>query len=410
MTSRKPSSALTPPTFASWPHFESDEVEAAAAVLRSGKVNYWGGQEGALFEAEFADFVQAKYAIAAANGTLALEMALHGLRMQPGDEVIVPSRTYIATAAAVAQRGGVPVCADIDSESGNITADTIAEQITPKTRGVIVVHMAGWPCDMDPIIDLAEEHGLFVIEDCAQAHGAMYKGRHVGSIGDAGAFSFCQDKIMTTAGEGGMLVTNRSDVFENAWRLKDHGRHPDVYFNRRNFQPGVQFKYLVDEFGSNMRMTEVQAAVGRRALSKLPSWVETRRRHAHALAAACANAGLHVPMPRQGFQHSYYRFHAYVRPGELADGWTRDRILHEMRERGVPCLSGTCFEIFREAAFPIEWKPQNNLTTAFELGRTSLCWLTHPTLSDEAIRYCRDVIGDVMAAATGQTQTYRAAA
>lgn len=409
MTTTTSAAETSTPTFAPWPHFELDDIESASNVLRSGKVNYWGGTEGAQFETEFAEFVQAKYGIAASNGTTALEMALFGLRMQAGDEVIVPSRTYIATAACVAQRGGVPVCADIDRNSGNVTAETIAEQITSKTRGIIVVHMAGWPCDMDPIIDLAEEHGLFVIEDCAQAHGATYKGRPVGSLGDAGAFSFCQDKIMTTAGEGGMLVTNRKDVFEKAWRLKDHGRDPSLYFDRDNIKPGVQFKFLVDEFGSNMRMSEVLAAVGRSVLRKLPSWIETRRRHAHQLADACVDAGLRVPLPESESRHVFYRFHAYVRPETLAEGWTRDRILMAIRDRGVPCLAGTCFEIYREAAFPIEWKPESALKTAYEMGLTSIAWLVHPTLSDEAIRYSCDVLKDVMAEATA-SQSYRAAA
>ena len=262
---------------------------------------------------------------------------------------------------------------------------------------------------MDPIIDLAEEHGLFIVEDCAQAHGASYKGRPVGSIGDAGAFSFCQDKIMTTAGEGGMLVTNRKDVFEAAWRLKDHGRHPSLYFDRSNMKPGVQFKFLVDEFGSNMRMSEVQAAVGRSVLRKLPSWVETRRRHAHKLAEACEAAGLRTPMPSTDFRHSFYRFHSYVRPNRLAEGWNRDRILMAMRDRGIPCMAGTCFEIYRESAFPIEWKPTSPLKNAFELGQTSIAWLVHPTLSDEAIQYSCEVIRDVMAEA-GAQQSLRSAA
>ena len=216
---------ITP--FAPWPFFSEDEIEAVAEVLRSGKVNYWTGSECRQFEQEYANFTETRYAISLANGTLALEAALHSLGIGPGDEVVVPSRTFIATASCVAMSGARPVVADIDSESQTLTAETVRDVLTPRTRAIIAVHLAGWPCDMDPLCELGRARDLYVIEDCAQAHGATYKGRPVGGLGDVGAFSFCQDKIITTAGEGGMLVTNNPDIWRRAWEFKDHGKNFD---------------------------------------------------------------------------------------------------------------------------------------------------------------------------------------
>src|SRR5262249_18741254 len=174
--------------FPSWPSFTSEQLAAANRVLRSGKVNYWTGNEGRHFETEFAEYVGCKHAVAVANGTVALELALQALDIGPGDEVITSSRTFIASASCIVAVGAVPVCADVDPESQNINAETIRAAMTPATAAIIAVHLAGWPCQMDPIIELAHEFGLKVIEDCAQAHGARYKGRHVGCFGDVSAF------------------------------------------------------------------------------------------------------------------------------------------------------------------------------------------------------------------------------
>ena len=226
--------------FAPWPVFASDEIAAVTRVLTSGRVNYWTGDECAAFEQEFAAAVGVKYAIALANGTVALELALKALGIGPGDEVIVPSRTFIATASCAVAVGATPVVADIDSDSGNITARTIAAVISARSRVVIPVHMAGWPCDMAPIIELATRHKLHVVEDCAQAHGATYHGRPTGSLGKCAAFSFCQDKIMTTGGEGGTLVTDDPALWRCAWEYKDHGKSWDATHNREH-PPGFRW-------------------------------------------------------------------------------------------------------------------------------------------------------------------------
>lgn len=268
---RSAASTQTGLNFPDWPCFEPDEIAAATAVLRSGKVNYWTGEEGRQFENEFAEFCGTKHAVCLANGTLALELALQVMGIGDGDEVVTTSRTFIASASCAAMRGARPVCVDVDRESQNLSANTIRQAITPRTKAIIAVHLAGWPCDMDPILALAAEHGLKVIEDCAQAQGAEYKGRPVGSMGEAAAFSFCQDKIMTTGGEGGMLVTNDSELWNRAWSYKDHGKNYGAAFHG---QHGPGFRWLHDSFGTNWRMTEMQAAIGRVSLRKVSDWVK----------------------------------------------------------------------------------------------------------------------------------------
>ncbi len=391
--------------FEPWPVFDEEMVEAAANVLRSGKVNYWTGDQGRLFEEEFAAHAGCRHAVAVANGTVALELALHGLGIGPGDEVIVPSRTFIASASAVVARGARPVIVDVDPDSQTLTAETISAGLTPRTRAIVAVHLAGWPCDMDPILELAEEHKLQVIEDCAQAHGACYKGRPVGSLGQAAAFSFCQDKILSLGGEGGMVVTNNSDVWDRAWRYKDHGKRPDVFYRRTN---SSVFQWVHEGFGSNFRMTEMQAAIGRIALRRLPSWSAARRRHAEQLAACCQEQpGLRTPLPPPGCQHAWYKFYTFVRPESLRKGWDRDRILEEIRARAVPCFSGSCSEIYLEGAFPADWRPSHRLPVAKILGETSLMFLVHPTLSQQSIQRTCEAIEQVMMVAMLPAATER---
>jgi dTDP-4-amino-4,6-dideoxygalactose transaminase len=335
--------------FGAWPFFADDEIDAVQKVLQSGKVNYWTGEECRDFEKEFAEYVGVKHAIALANGTLALELALKAYGIGEGDEVIVTSRTFIASASCAVMCGATPVCADVDSVSQNITAETIADKITARTKAIICVHLAGWPCDMDAIMQLAQKHNLIVIEDCAQAHGAKYKEQPVGSIGHIAAFSFCQDKIMTTGGEGGMLVTNDEEIYKKCWAFKDHGKSYDAVYNRQH-PPG--FRWLHESFGTNWRLTEMQAAIGRCQLKKLDEWVEKRRKNAQVLNEAFADEkALRLTIPGPDIFHSYYKYYVFVRPEMLKDGWDRDRIMAEINEAGVPCYSGSCSEIYLEKAF-----------------------------------------------------------
>jgi hypothetical protein len=384
---------------APWPHFSAEEVEAVSAVLRSGRVNYWTGGEGRAFETEFAAAFDCRHAIALANGSVALELALYALGIQAGDEIIVTPRTFIASASSAAIHGIKPVFADVDRDSGNITAQTIEKVITPQTRAIIAVHLAGWPCDMDPILDLARAHGLKVIEDCAQCHGATYKGRPCGSLGDAAAWSFCQDKIMTTGGEGGMLTTNDPDLWAKAWAYKDHGKSYDAVYNREH-APG--FRWLHEDFGTNWRMTEMQAAIGRIQLCKLDEWLRIRRRNASTLATCLKDIpALRVPIPATDLGHAYYKFYVYAMPERLKPGWNRDRIMIECNERGISCTVGSCSEIYLEKGFEKHGlQPERRLPNAKELGETSLMFQVHPTLTVEHIHHVCDVVASVMSEAS----------
>ena len=379
--------------FAPWPHFEADEIEAATRVLRSGKINYWTGEEGRQFEREFSTQAGCKYGVAVANGTVALELALYALGIGSGDEVIVPSRTFIASASCAVMRGAKPVLADVDRESQNLTADAIRPLITSRTKAIIAVHLAGWPCDMDPILELGREKGLKVIEDCAQCHGATYKNHPVGSFGDVAAFSFCQDKIMTTGGEGGMLTTNDDTVWRRAWSFKDHGKNYDTVYHHKH-PPG--FRWLHESFGTNWRLTEMQAAIGRILLQKLPGFVERRRRNADILTKNLATIrGLRVTVPPPGIGHSYYKYYAFVRPENFKNGWDRDRVIAAINAEGIPCFSGSCGEIYLEKAFRAEWRPLRRLKVARELGETSLMFLVHPTLSEKDMADTCDAVEKV---------------
>ncbi len=379
--------------FAPWPYFESEEIEAAERVLRSGKINYWTGEEGRQFEKEYAEYVGTKYAVAVANGTVGLELALYALGIGPGDEVITTSRTFIASASCVVMRGAKPVIADVDRDSQNMTADTIRQAITPQTKAIIPVHLAGWPCDMDPILDLAREHGLKVIEDCAQANGARYKDRPVGSMGDINSFSFCQDKIMTTGGEGGMVTTNNEELWERAWSFKDHGKSYDAVYRR---QHGPGFRWLHEQFGTNWRLTEMQSAIGRVLLRKLDAQVAIRRRHAERLTIAFSEiAAFRTTQPPSGIYHSYYKYYVFLRPDRLGPNWTRDRVESAIQAEGIPCFAGSCSEIYLEKAFD-GTRPEHRLPIARELGETSLMFLVHPTLSGQDIHDTIAAVSKVM--------------
>jgi dTDP-4-amino-4,6-dideoxygalactose transaminase len=385
--------------FSPWPSFTDEEAQAVQRVLLSNRVNYWTGNECREFEQEFATWCTTKYAVALANGTVALDLALKGLGIGSGDEVIVTPRTFIASIACVVNAGAIPVFSDVDEESGNLSADTISRVITSRTKAVICVHLAGWPCDMDPIMALAQEHGFKVIEDCAQAHGALYKGRRVGSIGHIGAWSFCQDKIMTTGGEGGMVTTNDETLWRTMWAFKDHGKSFQAVYEKEH-PPG--FRWLHESFGTNWRMIEMQAVIGRIQLRRMPTWTLQRTRNASTILQACREIdALHVPPFPHSDTHANYKCYVYVRPEKLAPGWTRDRIVAEINRRDIPCYQGSCSEVYLEKAFEDSaFRPQSPLPIAKKLGETSLMFLVHPTLTVEEINKTCDVIRSVFAVAT----------
>ena len=397
--------------FSPWPSFTTEEADAVHSVVMSNKVNYWTGTETREFEKEFAVWCGTAHAVALSNGTLALDVALKALGIGPGDEVVVTPRTFIASISCVVNAGAVPVFADVEADSGNISARTIAAVLTPRTRAVICVHLAGWPCDMDPIMALADERGLKVIEDCAQAHGARYKGRPVGSIGHVGAWSFCQDKNMTTGGEGGMVTTNDEALWRAMWSFKDHGKSYEAVYERTH-APG--FRWLHESFGTNWRMLEMQAVLGRIQLQRMSDWSAARKRNAEAVWAACrefaafrvlrikcASCPGNCKAAGASCEHAHYKCYVYVEPERLATGWTRDRIIEAINAEGVPCYQGSCSEVYLEKAFDgTGWRPEVCLPVAKVLGETSVMFLVHPTLTEAEIAKTCEAIKTVMTEAS----------
>ncbi|EJN3357587.1 DegT/DnrJ/EryC1/StrS aminotransferase family protein [Vibrio alginolyticus] len=381
--------------FSPWPSFTQEEADAVSRVLLSNKVNYWTGSECREFEKEFAAWVGCDHAVALSNGTLALDVALKALAIGEGDEVITTPRTFLASASSIVTAGANPVFADVDLNSQAITAESIEAVLTSKTKAVIVVHLAGMPAEMDAIMALSEKHGFYVIEDCAQAHGAKYKGRSVGTIGHIGAWSFCQDKIMTTGGEGGMVTTNDKDLWSKMWSYKDHGKNYDAIYNRQH-PPG--FRWLHDSFGTNWRMTELQAVVGRIQLTRMSEWTAKRQANAAQIDEAVADLNIvrRVQVSEHS-QHAEYKHYLFVEPKHLAEGWTRDRIVETIVERGVPAYQGSCSEVYLEKAFDnTPWRPEKRLPNAVQLGETSLMFLVHPTLSSEEVAKTCGVIREVL--------------
>lgn len=385
-------------SLAPWPDFSDEEVQAVSAVLRSNRVNYWTGDECRKFESEFAQWVGSTHAVALANGTVALDLALKVLDVGPGDEVVVTPRTFIASISTVVNAGATPIFADVDLDSGNITAETIAAVITPRTKAVIPVHLAGWPCEMDEIMALSVVYGFKVIEDCAQAHGARYKGRNVGSIGHIGAWSFCQDKIMTTGGEGGMVTTNDPELWSKMWSFKDHGKSYDAVYHQ-DHPPG--FRWLHHNFGTNWRMIEMQATIGRIQLRKMRDWSAKREGNAKRLITALEpfngpNGFLRMPLfSEYDGRHAFYKLYAYICPEKLGAAWSRDKIVEEIVSAGVPCYQGSCSEVYLEKAFEDSGLvPEERLPNARQLGETSLMFLVHPSLTEEDMRkYVAAVMG-----------------
>ena len=364
----------------SWPNFTKEEINSVSRVLSSNKVNYWTGNECKEFESEFCRFSNSKFSIALSNGTVALDLALIALDIKKGDEVIVTPRSFIASASSVVNIGARPIFSDIDPLTGNITAEHIKKKITKKTKAVICVHLGGMPCEMDEITSLAKEHKLYIIEDCAQAHGAQYKGKSVGSIGDIGAWSFCQDKIMTTGGEGGMVTTNNKHLWKKMWSYKDHGKNYSKVTSPSN---KTGFKWLHDSFGTNWRMTEMQAAIGRIQLKKMDKWNKLRNRNAIQIIKTLSKFPNTINIPSQPsyVNHGFYRVYAAIKTDALKKGWTRDRIIEEINSLGVPCFSGSCPEIYREQSFiSSKLAPNKRLNNAKLLGEMSIAFLCHPNL------------------------------
>jgi dTDP-4-amino-4,6-dideoxygalactose transaminase len=268
-----------------WPQFDENAIRAVEAVLRSGKVNYWTGPNGMEFEKKFAAWQGSKYAVSVATGTAALHVCLSALGIGPGDEVIVPSYTFIATSFSVVQAGAIPRFADVNREDHCISIASAEKLVTPRTKAIIPVHLYGNVCDMDQIDAFAKKHNLHVIEDNAEAFGGFYKGRKTGTIGRMAGASFCQNKTFTTGGEGGMVTTDDEELAWKARSFRDHGY--DVKQRLSLLELEQKLPYIHNLVGWNYRMTEMQSAVGLAELARMDTWnMPRRRRNAQILVNA----------------------------------------------------------------------------------------------------------------------------
>lgn len=368
----------------SWPHFYPEDIKKVSEILKSGKINYWTGFEGREFEKEFSSYVGVEHSVAVDNGTNALILAAHALGISKGDEVIMSPRTFVASAFSIMHLGAKPVFIDIDRNSQNMDPESIEAAITPNTKAIMAIHLAGWPCEMDKIKEICDKHNLFLIEDCAQAHGAKYKDQSVGSFGDVNAWSFCQDKIMTTAGEGGMVTTNNKDYWSTVWSFKDHGKNYDTVYNKEH-PPG--FRWLHEDHGTNARMTEIQSAIGRLQLKKLDMWIDKRTKLSNIFNNAFKDLdGLRITLPPSHIKHAYYKYYVFTEPEKLKSDKDRDLIMNSLNGLGIACYSGSCSEIYKEKAFDKMFSSQKpSLKVAKELGETSLMFLVHPTINEEDI-------------------------
>ena len=381
--------------FPAWPKFYKDDIKIASKILKSGKVNYWTGEEGKLFEEEFAKECNTRYAIALSNGSTALTAAYMSLGLKEGDEIITTPRTFIATASCAVLLGAKPIFADVDKDSGCITAKNIEPLITKKTKLISVVHLGGWPAEMDSICNLAQSYNLKVVEDCSQAHGGKIKKLSVGSFGDIGTWSFCQEKILTTGGEGGMVTTSNEQIMDILWSIKDHGKTINSVFRKKHLEG---YRWVHDRFGNNYRMTEIQSAIGRNQLKKLSKWHKIRKRNANVLLKHLKNINcLRIAVPNDGFEHAWYKFYVYVKPESLQNDWDRNRIINEINSKGFPAFMGSCSEIYLEKSFQEKsLYPKNRLPVEKELGETSLMFVLHPTITENIMNEYAEAITKVL--------------
>jgi dTDP-4-amino-4,6-dideoxygalactose transaminase len=377
-----------------WPFYADDEIAAVTEILRSGRVNQWTGPHVFQFEQACSARFGGGHAIALANGSVALELALRSFGIGADDEVIVSPRSFVASASCVTLVGATPVFADVDLESGNITPQSVARVLSEKTRAIIPVHLSGWPADVPGIMELVRGRGVKVIEDCAQAHGAEIDGESVGSFGDAAAFSFCQDKIISTGGEGGLLTIKDESARAWAWSFKDHGKS----FAKSTAPPGEpgMFRWVHDAIGTNWRLTGPQAAIGLAQLAKLDDWRAARTRNAAIWAEALGQVpGLRVPLPAgNSLRHAFYKLYFTIDRGtdeEAAE--LRSKILKQSADAGLRVFSGSCSEIYREGAFAA--LPHAECPVSRSLGARSLMVEVHPTLRPDLLQLRAERLADI---------------
>ena len=377
-----------------WPHVSKSETILINKVLKSNKLNYWTGNNCKLFEQEFSKYIGKKYGVSLCNASVALDISLKAFNFKKGDEIVVTPRSYISSASCVINNYLKPVFADIDPNSQNINGETIKKVITNKTKAIILVHLAGYPCEMSEIMNIAKKYKLKIIEDCSQSHGAMYRNKFTGSFGDIAIWSFCNDKIMNTLGEGGMLCVNNKKLYKKIWSLKDCGKNYSKFINNKK---SYNFKWVHDFYGTNLRLTEVQAVVGRYQLKKLNYWVNTRKKYSSIILNNVK--GLNIVNFHQVpsyIKHSYYRCYLRLNKKNIKKNWNKAKIIKAMNSKGIPCNSGSCPEIYKEKAFlnlKIKFKKKK---IASAISDEYIAFMVHPTLEKKNIIKISKTIKEIL--------------
>tara|TARA_B100001287_G_scaffold273790_1_gene277914 strand:- start:1897 stop:3066 length:1170 start_codon:yes stop_codon:yes gene_type:complete len=369
----------------SWPSYSKKEAKLVSEIIASNKVNYLFGKKGAEFEEKFSDFTGAKYSLAVANGTLALDLCLRSIALKKNDEVIVTSRSFVASASCISALGATPVFADVDKNSQNISINEIEKLTSKKTKAIICVHFAGFPCEMQKILKFAKSKNIFVIEDCAQAHGAFINGKSVGTFGHISAWSFCNDKILSTGGEGGMITTNSRKLFRFAESFNNHGKN-FTKVNALSDKKASSFPFIHDAIGLNYRLTEMQSAIGIYQLEKLRNWQKLRKRNAEIYIKMFKDIDLIVtPEVPKNIQHAWYKLYLTINSCFLKKGSSRSKIIKDINENGIFCSFGSCGSIYREKAFNKLRYKKSDCRNAYFLETNSILLEINPNIPKKII-------------------------
>ena len=380
------------------PFYSNKSIQKIGPLLKSGKVNYWSGNECKKFEQEFSNYLGNKYSLAVSNGSVALEMALKALSFNKRDKIIVSPRSFIMSASCTLSVGLKPVFADVD-DNGNLSIEGIKKVYSKNVRAIILVHLNGLSCDLDPIMKFAKKNKIFLIEDCSQAHGAIYKGKKVGTFGDISTWSFCQDKIISTGGEGGMISTNNKKLWLKCWSLKDHGKNYNSCFVKKH---KIGFKWLHDNLGSNYRMTEMQALLGREQLKILDKQIKKRNIIANLYLNGLkdyyekynilkkpdfeykTSYWMGSKKTRNKNTHAFYRLNLYINKDKIE----QLKLIEQFNKKKINCGIGSCPEIYREKIFKnLNFYPKKRLSNAKLLGEISIVFPINPNRALKKIKW-----------------------
>jgi dTDP-4-amino-4,6-dideoxygalactose transaminase len=352
-----------------WPNFSKNLISKVSNVIKSGKINYTTGKYGKKFEYEFSKYVGNKYSVAICNGTAALEVAIKSLKLPKRSEIIVPARSFFASASCIVNTGYTPVFVDVDLLTQNVCLKDLKKKINWKTKAIVCVHLAGLPCDMYGIKKIAKKNKIKIIEDCSQAHGASINNKQVGSFGDVSTWSFCNDKIISTLGEGGMISTNNKKIYEFCKRYINHGT---VLKIEKNLD---KFIYSKDYFGTNLRITEIQSIAGLEQLKNLEKIQIYRDKVAKNYFDFISKYQkyFYSYYPSKEIKSAWYRFYFFVKINSKDDQKTRYKIIKDLKKKNLRCFTGSCPEIYLEKSFrKLKGFKQKRLKNCKILGETSI--------------------------------------